>query len=215
MSEEYINCYICGEPFKFSENINQSTGKKFKINPNGTEHFCYPKSRISNTKYDNTIRVTDENGNHFNAMLCKYLCKERVYRDNSLLIEPKLKEVKTGIQHNYQRCYNLHIDKGITEGTETFGHMIYTLTWDELIYGMTQEEINSIKMSMPPDTKMRKVFDPEKKDPLVGKRHLDNLGMTLEQYDEMFLKSDELVKKKKKDAKEAEQEEDIDQVKLF
>lgn len=212
---EYKTCYHCGQPFKFSENINQATGKPFKINENGTEHDCAANIRENKRKrYENTIKVEDENGNQFNAMLCKYLCKERVYRDESLFVEPKLKEVSTGFQHNYQRCFNVHVNKGLKEGIENFGIMVYLLTWDELIDGMTQEEINSIKMSMPPDSKMRIYFDPERRDPLVGKRTLDNLGVTLEEYDRMTNKTSEKEYKKKQ--KEIEQEQtDKEQAKLF
>jgi hypothetical protein len=212
---EYKICYNCGQPFKFSENINQATGKPFKINENGMEHDCAANIKVNRKKkYENTIKVEDENGNQFNAMLCKYLCKERVYRDESLFVEPKLREVGTGFQHNYQRCFNVHVNKGIQEGIENFGVMTYALTWDELVDGMTQEEINSLKMSMPPDSKIRIYFDPGRRDPLVGKRHLDNLGMTLEEYDLITKKTTEKEQEKKR--KEIEQEEeDKEQVKLF
>jgi hypothetical protein len=212
---EYKACYNCGQPFKFSENVSQVTGKPFRINENGTEHDCAANIKENKRKrYENTIKVEDENGKQFNAMLCKYLCKERVYRDDSLFVEPKLREVNTGFQHNYQRCFNVHVNKGIKEGIENFGVMTYALTWDELVDGMTHEEINSLKMSMPPDSKMRIYFDTDRKDSLVGKRHLDYLGVTLEEYDKITNKITEKEYKKKE--KQIEQEEEgKEQVKLF
>ena len=210
-------CYNCGGEFEFSENINQATGKPFKINPNGTEHDCYGQinqNRIKNKKYENTIRVEDENGNKFNAMLCKYLCKERVYRDESLFVEPKLKEVKTGIHHNYQRCYNIHVEKGNMEGTENFGIYSHALTWDELVFGMSESEVAIMKRAMPPNSKLRKYFDPFNQDPLVGKTLLDSLGMTQEGYDLMTAKLDQKEIKKLEKKKE-EEKEDKEQSKLL
>jgi hypothetical protein len=220
---EYKTCYHCGQQFKFSENINVTTGRPFKLNENGLEHDCTANieaNKNKKNKYANTIRVEDEDGNQFNAMLCKFNCKERVYRNESLSQEPKLIEVKTGFHHDYQRCYNVHKDKGLgfedltEENRKMFEHKTYLLTWDELVSGLTEQEINIIKMGMPPDSKMRKGFDPEKKDPLVGNLMLHYLGVTQEMYDEMFMNPDELEKKKKQIVK-AEEEEDKDQVKLL
>ncbi len=148
-----VTCSNCGDPnVEWSENTRpnkKGVPKKWLINKNtGSDHKCGPTS-ASNLKPTGYTKHAEDKVDR-----CRYGCGKMVRYYSKYFNQPKLQEVDTFRQHNYQRCGNIIRSQG---REPPFQHSPAVEFFDHPI----EDQLQFIKHSMPPESKIWDLFRPK------------------------------------------------------